>query len=122
QPRLSTDPQNVHAALRELQLQRERPLLVICPGAEFGDSKQWPAQHFAALSAARAAAGWQVWIMGSARDSQVAGQSKAAIAPELQSKIIDMSGRTSLAQAIDLMSLAQAVVSNASGLMHVAAA
>ena len=121
-PRLSTDPQSVHTALQELQLQLERPLLVICPGAEFGDSKQWPAQHFAALSAARAAAGWQVWIMGSARDSEVAAQIKAAIAPELQSQVIDLTGRTSLAQAIDLMSLAHAVVSNDSGLMHVAAA
>ena len=121
-PRLVTDPKAVDVALQELQLTLERPLLVICPGAEFGDSKQWPAQHYAALSAQRVAAGWQVWILGSAKDSQVAAKFQAGIPEPQREHVIDLTGRTSLAQAIDLLSLAEAVVSNDSGLMHVAAA
>lgn len=121
-PRLVTEAQTVATAVQELQLNLERPLLLICPGAEFGDAKQWPAQHYAALCSERVAAGWQVWILGSAKDSEVAAQILAAIPLELCRHVVDLTGSTSLAQAIDLMSLADAVVSNDSGLMHVAAA
>ncbi|MCB1648956.1 MAG: lipopolysaccharide heptosyltransferase II [Gammaproteobacteria bacterium] len=121
-PRLVTQAGSVAEAVSSLGLGLERPVLVICPGAEFGDAKQWPAQHYAALVADRIAAGWQVWIMGSAKDSAVAGQIQQSLAAELLAHCHDLTGRTSLAQAIDLMSLARAVVSNDSGLMHVAAA
>lgn len=121
-PRLVTEPEAVSAAVQELHLLLERRLLVICPGAEFGDSKQWPAQHYAALSAKRIAAGWQVWILGSAKDSQVAAKILTGIPEQQREHVFDLTGRTSLAQAIDLLSMAEAVVSNDSGLMHVAAA
>jgi len=104
------------------QLQTERPVLVICPGAEFGDAKQWPAEHYAAVSQQQIDAGWQVWILGSAKDSDIATTIRGLLNAAGQEHCHDLTGRTSLAQAIDLMSLAAAVISNDSGLMHVAAA
>ncbi|OGT74166.1 MAG: lipopolysaccharide heptosyltransferase II [Gammaproteobacteria bacterium RIFCSPLOWO2_02_FULL_57_10] len=121
-PQLITDPASVALALADLQLQTTRPVLVICPGAEFGDAKQWPAEHFASLSARKIEDGWQVWILGSAKDNHVATTIKDLLSTVARAECQDLTGRTSLAQAIDLMSLARAVVSNDSGLMHVAAA
>jgi heptosyltransferase II len=62
-------------------------------------------------------AGWRVWLFGSERDRTVTA-AIAALAPG----VIDLAGRTRLAEAVDLLSLAHTVVSNDSGLMHVAAA
>lgn len=121
-PQLITNPASVTQALVDLQLQTARPVLVICPGAEFGDAKQWPAEHFASLSRSRIDAGSQVWILGSAKDSGIATTIKDLLPATARAECHDLTGRTSLAQAIDLMSLASAVVSNDSGLMHVAAA
>jgi heptosyltransferase-2 len=121
-PQLVTRAQDVAAALHALGLSQERPVLVICPGAEFGDAKQWPAEHYAAVCAQRIAAGWQVWTLGSAKDAAVAAHIRALLPDAAQAHWHDLTGRTSLAQAIDVMALATAVLSNDSGLMHIAAA
>jgi len=71
-PRLVTAAQSVEGAVQALQLRVNRPVLAICPGAEFGDAKQWPAQHYASVSAQLIDKGWQVWIMGSQKDNDVA--------------------------------------------------
>jgi heptosyltransferase-2 len=100
--------------LAALGLQRpEAPLLAIAPGAEYGPAKRWPARHFAAVAAAKRAQGWQVWLFGSKADTEAAAQIPADQ---------NLAGRTTLDQAVALLSLADAVVSNDSGLMHVAAA
>jgi len=93
------------------------PVLALCPGAEYGSAKRWPEEHYARVARDRLDAGWQVWLFGSARDQAV-----AAVIGALAPGAVDLAGRTSLAQAVDLLSLAHAVVSNDSGLMHVAAA
>jgi heptosyltransferase-2 len=113
-PRL-TLPQAVSAqALEALGLARPTaPLLAIAPGAEYGPAKRWPARHFAAVAADRRAEGWQVWLLGSAADRETAAE-----IPCDQ----NLTGLTSLDQAVALLGLADAVVSNDSGLMHVAAA
>lgn len=125
-PQLVTDPLSVVAALQAMSLRaqdvEDRPVLVICPGAEFGDAKQWPAEHFASLTQTKIDEGWQVWALGSAKDSEASTQIKNGLKLDSQAHYHDLTGRTSLAQAIDLMSVAAAVVSNDSGLMHVAAA
>jgi heptosyltransferase II len=119
EPRLSADQQNASAALRRLGIaQPDVPVLALCPGAEYGPAKRWPEAYFAEVANAMLARGWQVWLFGSEKDQQVT----ANINRLTQSRCQDLSGRTRLGEAIDLMSLARAVVSNDSGLMHVAAA
>jgi heptosyltransferase-2 len=116
-PRLRSDPEAVAATRRAFGLTAEAPALVLCPGAEYGPAKRWPAAHFAAVARHYLAHGWQVWLLGSAKDAPVT----AAIA-KLAPGVVDLAGRTDLGQACDLLAAATLVVSNDSGLMHVAAA
>jgi heptosyltransferase-2 len=109
-------------ALQKYQLHLNRPVLALCPGAEFGAAKRWPEQHYAAVAQQRIAAGEQVWIFGSQNDAVVAEAICKILPEEQQSFCINLAGKTSLAEAIDLLSCASSVVSNDSGLMHIAAA
>lgn len=96
--------------------------LVLCPGAEFGPAKQWPASHFAALADFFMKNNWQILLLGSKADFDVAEQIKQCSAASAEAQIHNLAGHTSLAQAIDLIGTADCVVSNDSGLMHIAAA
>nr|WP_259565148.1 lipopolysaccharide heptosyltransferase II [Candidatus Berkiella aquae] len=116
-PALKACENNTQVALKQYQLALNKPILVICPGAEFGPSKRWPENYYAQLANHYVAQNWQVWIFGSAKDTEVAKLIQST-APE----VVDLTGRTSLGDAIDLMSLATLVVTNDSGLMHIAAA
>jgi len=93
-------------------------ILALCPGAEYGPAKRWPTEYYAEVARHKIEQGWQVWLFGSDKDKAVAEQ----INREASGFCTDFTGRTSVAEAVDLMSLANAVVSNDSGLMHVAAA
>ena len=118
EPRLRIDPVGAREAAGKLGREATgAPVLALCPGAEYGPAKRWPEEHYARVARDRLDAGWQVWLLGSERDQAVT----AAIAAQSPG-VVDIAGRTSLAQAVDLLSLARAVVSNDSGLMHVAAA
>jgi heptosyltransferase-2 len=96
------------------------PILALCPGAEFGSAKRWPAAYFAELANDYLAQGWQVALFGSAKDGAVTEDIISACGGHEQ--CYDLAGKTSLGEAVDLLSLADAVVSNDSGLMHIAAA
>ena len=87
--------------------------VVFAPGAEYGPAKRWPARHFAALAALFDA---PVLLLGSAKE-QALCEEIAAAAPRVR----NLAGQTSLPEAIGLIASARAVVSNDSGLMHVAA-
>ena len=121
-PTLQIDPTSRAAALARFGLELDRPVLALCPGAEFGESKRWPAEHYAAVADQKIRQGWQVWLFGSKKDHPVGEQIRDRLIPGLREESINLAGETSLAEAIDLMSCAAAVVSNDSGLMHVAAA
>lgn len=119
-PRLTVNGDAARAALERFSLPDplERPPLALCPGAEFGSSKRWPAPHYGRLAQLAHRRGWAVWLFGSAQDRPVC----AAVNESSGGVCLDLAGRTSLAEAVDLLSLAERVVSNDSGLMHVAAA
>jgi len=108
---------NLAIALSRLGLSRAKPVVAFCPGAEYGPSKRWPARHFAALARKLSALGYAVWLFGSEKDRAIGEE----IAAASEGTATNLCGKTDLASAIDLLSLAQVVVSNDSGLMHVAA-
>ncbi len=117
-PSLKTKEENIAKALSRYQLAKDKPILVLCPGAEFGPSKRWPEKYYAHLANHYLARDWQVWIFGSAKDSVVAKE----IQLQTDNRCVDLTGKTTLGDAIDLMSQATVVVTNDSGLMHIAAA
>ncbi len=118
-PELYSSAETQDAVLAKHQIQRsDTPVLVLCPGAEFGPAKRWPETHFAEVANAKLKEGWAVWILGSPKDSEVAEM----IMQQTQNQCVNLTGRTSLVEAVDLLALATVVVTNDSGLMHIAAA
>lgn len=91
--------------------------IVFCPGAEYGPAKRWPARHFAALARRFGSPAAPVLLLGSPKDAAVGEEIAAAAAGCAR----NLCGRTSLDQAMDLIAMAALVVTNDSGLMHVAA-
>ena len=117
-PALQNNPGQREALLRRMQLNLDKPVIAFCPGAEYGPAKRWPEQHFAALAQALQARGFQIWLTGSNKDKALGD----AIAQASGQTCRNLCGATSLDEAVDLLSCAQAVVTNDSGLMHVTAA
>ena len=115
-PRLRIEPDQARATARRHDLDPEQPIVALAPGAEYGPAKRWPIGHFAEVARHLLASGRQVMVLGSERDHELTGPLR-----EIEG-VRDLTGRTRLAEAVDLLSLAKVTVTNDSGLMHVAAA
>jgi heptosyltransferase-2 len=118
EPRLRVDEDNRRRLLRELGLDTGRPAIAFMPGAEYGPAKQWPPEYYAQLATRLAQLGYQVWVLGSARESALGETIRSGSG----GRAINLCGRTRLADTVDLLSLCARAVTNDSGLMHVAAA
>ncbi|HAT39786.1 lipopolysaccharide heptosyltransferase II [Polynucleobacter necessarius] len=97
-------------------------IYVICPGAEYGPTKRWPSAHFGQLAQ---------MLMASTPSNQLillGGKGDQALTQEIlldtkqYKRIHNWCGNTSLDEAIALIGMSKAVISNDSGLMHIAAA
>lgn len=118
EPSFSIKAENIEFISAKFKLEPSNKILALCPGAEYGPAKRWPAKYFAEIARKKYKKGWKVWLFGSEKDKPVA----AEINQESGNICFDFTGKTSLAEAVDLMSLADTVLTNDSGLMHVAAA
>ncbi|HEX8602931.1 MAG TPA: lipopolysaccharide heptosyltransferase II [Pseudoduganella sp.] len=122
-PSLQVTREQVAAACAKAGLAPERPLVVFAPGAEFGSAKRWPPGHFAALAQAIVAQVplAQVALLGSPKDRAVCDEIVSALAgTPAAPAVANVAGQTSLAEAVALIGHSAAVVSNDSGLLHVA--
>ncbi len=117
-PKLEVDERDKIAATKKFDFHTEQPMLALCPGAEFGPSKRWPIHYFSSVAQSLLNQGWQVVILGSQAESQLADD----LMESTNGRCIDLTGKTTLTEAIDVLSLTQAVIANDSGLMHIAAA
>ncbi len=118
-PQLISNKNNALETLNKLGIvQPNVKVLGLCPGAEYGEAKRWPAEYYAEVACEALNKGWQVWLFGSDKDISVT----TAINQHTQNKCLNLGGKSNLSEAIDLMALCDTVISNDSGLMHVAAA
>lgn len=120
-PKLTVDAAQTAAARARLGLAPERALIGFAPGAEFGPAKRWPAARFAQLATAILARDprAQIILLGGPNDKAVCQEILAAVD---HPGVFNLAGATSLAEAIALIAAAAAVVSNDSGLLHIASA
>ena len=105
EPRLRAEPQEIELARRRFGI--HGPYGVFCPGAEYGPAKRWP--YFPELSRRLQS---QTVILGSPNDREAAQGILGR----------NLIGETTLDEAIALIAGADHVVTNDSGLMHIAAA
>ena len=92
---------------------------VFAPGAEYGPAKCWPAAHYAALARSLFAAhSLPVLLLGSGKEAALCHEIAAAAPGACRV----LAGQMALIDAMALIAASCGVVSNDSGLMHVAAA
>jgi heptosyltransferase-2 len=118
QPHLTVDEAQRQTTLAGLGLAGTRRAVALCPGAEYGPAKRWPPAYFAELARNLSREGDAVWLVGSAKDSPI-GEDIVRLS---EGACVNLCGRTSLDQAIDVLASVRLAVANDSGLMHVAAA
>ncbi|NDL64792.1 ADP-heptose--LPS heptosyltransferase RfaF [Acerihabitans arboris] len=121
-PRLDVRQDEIQAARKTFSLSAERPAIGFCPGAEFGPAKRWPHYHYAALAQTLIARGYHIILFGSAKDRAMGDEISAMLPATAREYCRNLAGQTALGQAVALLAGCQAVVSNDSGLMHIAAA
>ena len=117
-PQLHVNEDQRQRVLKKFGLALEKPVAVFCPGAEYGPAKRWPVPYFAELAQRLEARGYAIWLVGSPKDKEIGDNILALGNPQA----INLCGQTDLAEAIAVLSCAALVVSNDSGLMHLAAA
>ena len=102
----------------KFEISKKKKILILCPGAEYGESKRWPVEHYSQCALQMLKSNWDVYILGSEKD--------AALACEINNfcfgRCKNLAGKTSLYEACGILHLSDVVVSNDSGLMHMAAA
>lgn len=107
---------------KQFELAENRPAIGFCPGAEFGPAKRYPHYHYATLAEKLIEQGYSVRLFGSKKDQAVGEEIVAALPLTLQRYCLNLAGQTDLNQAVDLIADCKAIISNDSGLMHIAAA
>ena len=106
-------------ALSEAGLPGQGPWVGLSPGAAYGLAKRWEPARFAALGRELVREfGARLVLLGADDERPVADE----VREQIQGPVVDLVGRTSLRQALGIMSQLNLLVTNDSGLMHAAAA
>lgn len=121
-PQLQVSEEEKVATAAAFSLTSARPIIGFCPGAEFGPAKRWPHYHYAALAQQLIDQGYQILLFGSAKDHETGEQILQSLDESARPFCRNLAGETQLEQAVILLAHCRAVVSNDSGLMHIAAA
>lgn len=121
-PQLQVNEEEKAATAAAFSLDSTRPAIGFCPGAEFGPAKRWPHYHYADLAQQLIDRGYQILLFGSAKDHETGQQILQSLNESARQHCRNLAGETQLEQAVILLAHCRAVVSNDSGLMHIAAA
>lgn len=117
-PELKVSDDFIHLTLNKFSLNSNKKILTLAPGAAFGEAKKWPEEYFATVANDKISQGWDVWLLGSPKDKSIAD----AVNLKTNNLCHNLAGKLQLPETVALISQAKVVVSNDSGLLHVAAA
>ena len=117
-PALTVAQRDLGQTLERFNVDPMRPYICLCPGAEYGPAKRWPQEHFTRLAQKLADNHFHTITLGGENDMKIG----AMIYKNTHQETQDLTGKTTVKEAIQLIAGATCVVTNDSGLMHVAAA
>ncbi len=117
-PKLKIDAQLQQTVWARFGL-HEKQYVAMAPGAEYGDAKRWPEERFCELIANTER---PVVLLGSASDRAVGDAIVQGVKALGFSHVRNLAGQTQLSEAMAMIGGAAGLVSNDSGLMHIAAA
>jgi heptosyltransferase-2 len=97
----------------------DRPLVALCPGSINSRAKRWPAESYAALADQLIGkAGASVMLIGSGAELDVTNQ----VLAHMRRRPVVLTGQTTLAETVAVLSQVDLLVTNDTGPAHVAAA
>ncbi|MDG3086920.1 lipopolysaccharide heptosyltransferase II [Vibrio hannami] len=122
EPELEVSEEKQTSIKTKLGLNSTRPIIGLCPGAEFGPAKRWPEEYYTEVAEHAIKSGQQIWLFGSQKDQETTQLIRDGLSDESKGHCFDLAGKTSLIEAVDMLACCHTVISNDSGLMHVSAA
>ena len=118
-PSLLGNEANINKLSSSHGIDLSKPLISLCPGAEFGPSKRWPSEYYAEIASEFLLRDWQILLLGSPNDVSTGKEIEEYL--KQSHKILNLIGKTQLVDAVDILKSSKLVLCNDSGLMHVAA-
>ncbi|TNF65497.1 MAG: lipopolysaccharide heptosyltransferase II [Gammaproteobacteria bacterium] len=101
-------------------------LIAFCPGAEYGPAKRWPENYFAQTAAQLAKEGYKILLLGGPGDKEISDkiltEYEKIVTDEFKNHLIDLVAKTKITEVVGLLSKVKAVLTNDTGLMHIASA
>ena len=114
-PSLDSNSENIKNLSEKYDLKKDKKVIIFAPGAAFGPSKMWPVNKFRELGK-KLNNDFKILILGSNNEKSIGNDIVT------NKNMVNLCGKTSIADAVDLMHISKFCVSNDSGLMHLAAA
>ena len=114
-PSLKLDSKNIKILSDKYKINLKKKIIIFAPGAAFGQSKMWPVERFKELGQ-KLNKDFLILILGSENEKKIGDKIVS------NKNMINLCGKTSIAEATDLMHISEFCVSNDSGLMHLASA
>lgn len=105
--------------LRRHEARLDRPLVALCPGSTNSRAKRWPPELYAALADQLIEDGGVEIVLIGAKDELDVSQK---VISQMRNQPLSLTGRTSLAESISILSLVDLLVTNDTGPAHIAAA
>ncbi|MEC9416057.1 MAG: lipopolysaccharide heptosyltransferase II [Pseudomonadota bacterium] len=121
-PKLKVLENNKSNIINRLDIDPGKPAIGILPGAEYGPAKRWPPNYFSQVIEEYLVKDWSVFILGSLKEQEISQDIYAQLLETEYPNLYDLTGHTSLLDAVDILSMMDIVLTNDSGLMHIAAA
>ncbi|WP_395480124.1 lipopolysaccharide heptosyltransferase II [Candidatus Curculioniphilus buchneri] len=121
-PRIRVDVQEIRKILGSFIPSSTRSLIGLCLGAACGLIKCWPHYHFATLAKELIYRNYQIVLFGSLKDFKSSESINNTLPKTLRRYCHNLVGQTTLEQAVKLIAACQGIISNDSGLMHIASA